>query len=176
MLYNRCATLACFLLFAGRLSFAADPTDPDWLKFENKLHQIAGLDAVECGRVRPRQDPNSAATCANDQLLMKHAFVMSYHYEWRNVSFFVGFATDSAGRLYQLEFEDHNHDYFSHAAGWGLQSNGDFADEAYVDVRPCPRPTHIFVRPWGNREFSGFTCEWPESPGLPPNTVRQRLE
>ena len=92
-------TLACVLLLASRPAFAADPTDPDWLKFENKLHQIAGLEAVECGRVRPHQDAHSAAARANDQLLMKHAFLMSYRYEWRNVSFHVGFAADSLGNL-----------------------------------------------------------------------------
>ena len=166
------ATLAFVLLLASRSAFAADPTDPDGFKFENKLHQFGGLDPVECG-IRPHQDAYPAAGCANDQLRMKHAFVMSYHYEWRDVSFYVGFAADSVGNLYQLEFERH-YDYFFRILG--LQNKGDQVGESYVDVRRCPRPTHIFVRPSANKEFFGLTCEQPESPGLPANATRERLE
>ena len=170
-------TLACVLLLTSRPAFAADPTDPDRLRFESKLHQIAGPEAVDCGRVPPHQDAYLAAACANDQLLMKHAFVMSHHYDWRNVSFYIGFAADPAGNLYQVEFEEH-HDYFyfSHGAALGSQNDGDHLGEPYVYVRRCPGPSHIFVRPSAQREFFWLTCEWPESPGLPPNTVRQPLE
>lgn len=108
---------------------------------------------------------------------MKHAFVMSYHYDWRNVSFHLGFAADPTGNLYQVEFERH-HDYFyfSHGRGLGLPNNGNDPGEPYVYVRHCPRPCQIFVLPSNNKEFLGFTCEWPVSPGLPSNTVRQPLE
>ncbi len=117
------ATLAYVLFLATAHAFAGDPTDSDSSKFEHKLKQIAGSEAVDCGRVRSYQEPYPAAICANDQLLMKHAFIMSYHYEWRNVSFHIGFGADSKGNLYRLDFENHN-DYFFDSVDLGLRKGG----------------------------------------------------
>jgi len=159
----------CLLLLANSSALAAYVSDSPWFwKIEDKMHMLAGKDAIDCGRIRPPGDPKLIVACANDQLLTKHSFEVGFDYQWGNLSGFEGFVGDASGNVYQVSY-DSERDWTPAPIPQDEYING------YIFLSPCPSPAHIYMRQFEAKSFE-LTCHRLESPGQPPGTVRLPLE
>ena len=103
----------------------------------NRLKQIAGDGAIDCGSV----GLGPASTTASDCALKTHAhgkpFYVSYRVQGIDSHLAVGFAADATGNAYALEYD---------SAGWsseGLGKNLQLSDGNHITIERCSKPVKL---------------------------------
>lgn len=81
--------------------------------FESRLAMLAGTQAVNCGRVKPGQDPRGSSDCALAAFHHRRPFYVTYDDSWRWAS--SGFAGNSEGNIHFVEYEVTKFPQFVHA-------------------------------------------------------------
>jgi hypothetical protein len=117
---------------------------PDLL--EKRSRQLAGPNAVDCGRVAPRLEPKKATDCA--LAANKAGKPFRVRYDMRGIDSFVAvaFVRSPDGTVQGLNYD-------SDPAGGGGRAH------EVVGVSQCPLPVHLYATPSGH-----LTCFPPKPP------------
>lgn len=104
----------------------------------NQLIALAGNDAFDCGRVTRKQKPNAASDCVRKAFADSKPFYVSYdQYAWGG-GYTVGFAKDTKGDLYFVEYG---------SEGWPPQPPSEgvhVSDDNHIRFGACPKPPTLF--------------------------------
>jgi hypothetical protein len=103
----------------------------------NRLKQIAGDGAIDCGSVGLGQEPDAASGCA----LKTHAdgkpFYVSYTWQGIDSHGAIGFAADADGNIFELDYD---------SLGWsseGLNKNMQLSDGNHITIEQCSKPVNL---------------------------------
>ena len=124
---------------------------PDLL--EKRSLQLAGLNAVDCGRVVLRAEPKQATDCALAANKAGKPFRVRYDMQGIDSSVAVAFVRLPGGTVQALSYD-------SDPSGGGGRLGG------VIYVSQCPVPIHLFTTPKGN-----LTC----FPSKPPTGLAGHL-
>src|ERR1700740_343446 len=102
--------------------------------FENTLVMFAGTQAVNCGRVKPGQDPGTSSDCALAAFQVRKPFYVSYDDAWRWAS--SGFAGNSKGEIHFVEYEVTKFPESVH-------NLVELADNNHIIFGTCPKPVTL---------------------------------
>lgn len=102
--------------------------------FESRLAVLAGTQAVNCGRVKPRQDPATSSDCALAAFQHKKPFYVTYDDAWRWAS--SGYAGNSDGDLHFVEYKVTKFPEF-------VRGFVELADDNHIIFGPCPKPVTL---------------------------------
>jgi len=120
--------------------------------FESRLAMFAGTQAVNCGRVKPGQDPGTSSDCALAAFQHREPFYVSFDDAWRWAS--SGFAGDPEGNIHFVEYKVIKFPEFVHSVV-------ELADDNHIIFGACPKPVTLTrtksgqltcVKPIGTRE------------------------
>ena len=104
----------------------------------SQLAALAGRDALDCGRVTRNQKPNAASDCARKALADSKPFYVSYDQKAWGGGYTVGFARDTKGNLYFVEYS---------IEGWPPQPPSEVervSDDRHIRFGACPKPPVLF--------------------------------
>lgn len=104
----------------------------DW-----KIHYVAGLGSINCGRVKIRGDASAATQCALQADAKSKSFRVVYNIQGIDVLVADGIVRTRSGQLFALSYAGCN-------SGCGFSYL-----QQRVDVAPCPKPYHLYVNPRG---------------------------
>jgi hypothetical protein len=116
-------------------------------QFLEKLNQLAGANAMECGAIDSRDDSALALNCAREANSRGQAFWLAMRLQGVDSEIWTGAVRDRTGRLYRIDFD-------SDARG-GSESK--------------PKPT-LVVWKCGLHDVDGILSAWP----LPCNAPRPK--
>jgi hypothetical protein len=105
---------------------------------QNQLADLAGKDALNCGLVTRNQKPSAASHCALKAFADGKPFYVSYDQELWGGGYTVGYALDTKGNLYFVEYLSER---------WPLQPATEgvhIADNNHIRFGDCPKPAHLF--------------------------------
>jgi hypothetical protein len=102
--------------------------------FEGRLATFAGTQAVNCGRVKPGQDPGTSSDCALAAFQHRKPFYVSYDDAWRWAS--SGFAGNSEGDIHFVEYKVIKFLEFVHNVV-------ELADDNHIIFGACPKPVTL---------------------------------
>lgn len=103
--------------------------------FESRLATFAEPPAaVNCGRVKPGQDPGASSDCALAAFQHRKPFYVSYDDAWRWAS--SGFAGNSEGDIHFVEYKVTKFPEFIHSVV-------ELADNNHIIFGPCPKPVTL---------------------------------
>jgi hypothetical protein len=102
--------------------------------FESRLAMYAGTQAVNCGRVKPGQDPGTSSGCALAAFQHRKPFYVSYDDTWRRAS--TGFAGDSEGNIQFVEYHLTKFPEF-------VRGLVELADDNHIIFGACPKPVTL---------------------------------
>jgi hypothetical protein len=103
-----------------------------------QLAAFAGSDARNCGRVTRNQKPDAASDCARKAFADSKPFYVSYDQKAWDGGYTVGFARDTKGNLYFVEYMNE---------GWPLQPPSEgvrVSDDHHIRFGACPKPPALF--------------------------------
>jgi hypothetical protein len=124
--------------------------------FESRLAMFAGTQAVNCGRVRPGQDPGSSSDCALAAFQHRKPFYVTYDDAWRWAS--SGFAGNAEGDIHFVEYSVTKFPEFVHRVV-------ELVDDNHIIFGACPKPVTLTktesgrltcVKPIAHSEGTGF--------------------
>jgi hypothetical protein len=115
--------------------------------FESRLVMFAGTQAVNCGRVKPGQDPRTSSDCALAAFQHRKPFYVSYDDAWRWAT--SGFAGNSQGSIHFVEYKVDKFPEFIH-------SYVELTDDNHTIFGPCPKPVMLT-----KTESGALTCVKP---------------
>lgn len=130
--------VVCFALLLADsmgLTYRLVPVTGDAMDWES--HYLAGLGAVNCGRVKIRRDPSSATQCALQAYAKGQPFWVIYNIQGFDSIVAGGIVRKSGGALLALTYD-------SCPSGCGFSLL-----QQRVLVAPCPQPYHLYVNPRG---------------------------
>jgi len=102
--------------------------------FESRLVMFAGTQAVNCGHVKPGQDPRASSDCALAAFQRRKPFYVSYDDAWRWAS--SGFAGNSEGELHFVEYKVTK---FPES----VYNLVELADDNHIIFGACPKPVTL---------------------------------
>jgi len=115
--------------------------------FESRLAMFAGTQAVNCGRVKPGQDPGTSSGCALAAFQHRKPFYVSYDEGWRWAS--TGFAGNSEGNIHFVEYHLTKFSEF-------VRGYVELADDNHIIFGACPKPVTLM-----RTESGQLTCVKP---------------
>jgi hypothetical protein len=122
---------------AAMLEAANGPKRDLFLVLTSRLQQLAGETARDCGAVRVNQKPETATACALSTHAERKSFYVSYS-EWGMDTYCAtGFAADTDGNAYKVEYD---------GGGWeknGLRKNLQLSDGNHVAIERCSKPVKL---------------------------------
>jgi hypothetical protein len=104
---------------------------------ERRMQQLAGQDAVDCGRVAPRAEARPATDCALAANSSGKPFHVRYDMQGIDSYVAVGFVRLPDGGVEALSYD-------SDPMGGGGRAH------EMVSVRKCPAPVHLYATPKGH--------------------------
>jgi hypothetical protein len=113
---------------------------------------FAGTQAVNCGRVKPGQDPDTSSDCALAAFQHRKPFYVSYDDAWRWAS--SGFAGNSEGDVQFVEYKVIKFPEF-------VRNVVELADDNHIIFGGCPKPVTLTrtesgqltcVKPFGTKK------------------------
>jgi len=122
-----------------------DGSVPDLL--ERRTQQLAGPNAVDCGRVTPRAEPKKSTDCALAANQAGKPFRVRYDMQGIDSYVAVAFVRLPDGTVEALNYD-------SDPMGGGSRAH------EVVGIRQCPAPVHLYATPKGH-----LTCFPPKPPG-----------
>jgi hypothetical protein len=114
--------------------------EPNMTTMDGKLSVLAGRGAVaalNCGRVGIWQKPDAASSCAFRAFADRKPFYVRYWLQGIDSSVSVGWAGDTSGDVYVVEYD---------SMGWstnGLAKGAELSDDNHIYIEPCPRPVKL---------------------------------
>ncbi len=102
--------------------------------FESRLAMFAGTQAVNCGRVKPGQDPGTSSGCALAAFQNRKPFYVSYDDAWRWAS--SGLAGNSEGDIHFVEYKVTRFSEF-------VRDFVELADDNHIIFGACPKPVTL---------------------------------
>lgn len=109
----------------------------------NRLATLAGPGAVNCGRVTRNQDPRGASDCALKAFANKNAFYVSYDEQGWEPGDSFGFAGNSSGNLFFVEYS--SWPWPVHAQPEGI----DLTEDNHIRFGSCLKPPMLIKLPRG---------------------------
>src|SRR5712664_868155 len=104
----------------------------------SQLAALAGRDALDCGRVTRNQKPKAASDCARKAFADSKPFYVSYDQKAWGGGHTVGFARDTKGNLYFVEYRNE---------GWPLEHPLEVertSERNHIRFGTCPKPPVLF--------------------------------
>lgn len=102
--------------------------------FESRLAMFAGTQAVNCGRVKPGQDPGTSFNCALAAFQHRKPFYVSYDDAWRWDS--SGLAGNSEGDIHFVVYKVTKFSEF-------VRDFVELADDNHIIFGACPKPVTL---------------------------------
>jgi len=143
------------------LSVPSFPPDLGPDPMQREFFALAGLTAVDCGRVKISHDLSSASECAMNAFESKKAFVVRYDLDSQIA---IGLAGNFAGYIFAIIYD---------RMGWsdeGISWPSVRSTNHYLIITPCPRPVKLRKTAGG-----GLTC-FPPVPNAKPNIMSPNAE
>ena len=103
----------------------------------DRLQQLAGETARDCGAVRINQKPETATACALSTHAEGRPFYVSYEDLGIDTYCATGFVAGADGNVYKVEYD---------SAGWqrnGLRKSLQLSDENHVAIERCSKPVKL---------------------------------
>jgi hypothetical protein len=104
---------------------------------EQRMKELAP-DAVNCGRVGIRINPQKASNCAMDAFKSKKPFQVRYDLQGIDSSVAVGWVGSANGKVIAISFD-----------GDPMGGGGTSASRQRVNEKACPQPVKLFISPQG---------------------------
>jgi hypothetical protein len=116
---------------------ANGPRRDPFLVLTNRLQQLAGETARDCGAVRLNQKPETATACALRTHTEGKPFYVSYR-DWGMDTYCAsGFVADANGNVYKVEYD---------SGGWeknGLRKSLQLSDGNHIAIERCSKPVKL---------------------------------
>ncbi len=113
--------------------------DPSNKTIDSRLRTIVfkgGVEPVNCGSTEPVGSTETRTNCAIKAFAGRTPFYVRYYIQFPNSFGYKGFAGDSDGNLYQVNYN--NGHEFEHADTFGMRY-----DSEHMSFSKCPRPTGL---------------------------------
>lgn len=122
---------------AAMLEAANGPRRDPFLALTNRLKQLAGETATDCGVVRVNQKPDTATACALSTHVERKPFYVSYS-EWGIDNYgATAFAADADGNVYRVDYDSGGWDKFS------LRKNVQLSDGNQFVIKRCSKSVKL---------------------------------
>jgi hypothetical protein len=128
---------------------------------DQHLRELAGPEAVDCGRVRVRESPDRATQCA---FKAQKPFYVRYDIQGIDSAVAGGLAAATVEKVYAVEFD---------SMGWasnGLPKTSKLSSDHHLITTPCPKPVKLLKTGSGR-----LTC-FPPDPNSKPNIMSPNAE
>jgi hypothetical protein len=130
------------------LSLPGQEADPGRI-LDNRMHMIAGENALDCGRVKLNSDPNPSLSCLHKAISKRRPFFVRFDVAGTDSVLSDGFAGDDSGKVYSVRFD---------SLGWVPAPDVEIVDDKRDAVEICPKPVRIKKRTAPRGVFFGYRC------------------
>lgn len=116
---------------------------------DRRMRVLAGKDALDCGRVKLDGDPRASLRCARRAISKRRAFFVRFESASMDSSSADGFAGDSSGNIYSIDFD---------SMGIGPFEGAEIMDNGHDAVQRCPKPVRIKKELGRKGMLLGYRC------------------
>ena len=139
---------------------------PTWegAVMDQHLRELAGPEAVDCGRVRVRESPDRATQCAFRAFQAQRPFYVRYDIQGIDSAVAGGLAAATVTKVYAVEFD---------SMGWasdGFPKTSKLSSDRHLITTPCPKPVKLIKNGSGR-----LTC-FPPGPKSRPTSCLPNAE